>query len=232
MQFFGTMGLPKTKHTFGGNKMGKYVVIDLEMCAVHNKKNKQIFNSGTELIQIGAVILDQDYRIVDTYSTYVCPEFGNIDRYINRLTGISTKDTLNAQKSNEALADFAEWLPADATMVAWSECDEIQIKKELDGKGIDNPKLRATFGHWIDCQALFGQRMENERKYKLSEALLITGLWSDGKAHDALIDARNTAYVFAKLEQEECIRPNYLYMSEKDAHSYVFNPFARYCNAY
>ena len=109
--------------------MGKYVVIDLEMCAVHNKKNKQIFNSGTELIQIGAVILDQDYRIVDTYSTYVCPEFGSIDRYINRLTGISTKDTLNAQKSNEALADFAEWLPADATMVAWSECDEMQIKK-------------------------------------------------------------------------------------------------------
>ena len=87
--------------------MKKYVVIDLEMCAVHNKRNKQIFNSGTELIQIGAVILDQDYRIVDTYSTYVCPEFGSIDRYINRLTGISTKDTLNAQKSNEALADFA-----------------------------------------------------------------------------------------------------------------------------
>ena len=61
--------------------MKKYVVIDLEMCAVHNKKNKQIFNSGTELIQIGAVILDQDYRIVDTYSTYVCPEFGSIPSF-------------------------------------------------------------------------------------------------------------------------------------------------------
>lgn len=212
--------------------MGKYVVIDLEMCAVHNETSKQVFNSDTELIQIGAVLLDQDYRIVDTYSTYVCPEFGSIDSYINRLTGISAKDTLNAQKSNKALADFAEWLPEDATIIAWSEHDEKQIKKELDGKGINNPKLRSTFGQWIDCQVMFGQRMGNDRKYKLSEALLITGLWSDGKAHDALIDARNTAYIFAKLEQEECIRPNYLYMSEKEARSCVFNPFARYCNAY
>ena len=74
--------------------------------------------------------------------------------------------------------------------------------------------------------------MDNDKKYKLSEALLITGLWSDGKAHDALIDAKNTAYVFAKLEQEESIRPNYLYISEEEAQSYVFNPFARHCNVY
>ena len=62
-RFYARMNMSKTTNTFGGKEMKKYVVIDLEMCAVHNKKNKQIFNSGTELIQIGAVILDQDYRI-------------------------------------------------------------------------------------------------------------------------------------------------------------------------
>lgn len=210
--------------------MKEYVIIDLEMCSVNSEEQKMAFKAGKELIQIGAVLMNEAFQITDTFSTYVAPEYGKLDRYITRLTGITIPDITDAPSAAEALLSFSEWLPKDATIVAWSENDEYQIRCELDGKNISIPRLSDSFGHWIDCQDLFGERMHSQRKYRLSEALLISGLWSDGRAHDALIDATNTAHLFAKLNKSDSVRAdNYYYMNEIESASVIFNPFARLC---
>ena len=55
--------------------MGYYVVVDLEMCGVPKNKRKQYKNKH-EIIQIGAAVMDSDLNILDTFSQYVKPEFG------------------------------------------------------------------------------------------------------------------------------------------------------------
>lgn len=211
--------------------MSHYVVLDLEMCKTYRSEINEKMKYKHELIQIGAVALNEKYEITDTFVTFVSPEYGAVDRFINHLTGISKKDTDNAPSSEEALNRFATWLPEDAVLVAWSDSDERQIKRELERKGFDVTRLSNSFGSWIDCQRLFSEKLSSTRKYKLSEALYLAAIFCDDGAHDALIDARNTARLFKKLctEQELCLSP-YL-ITEADMSAISFNPFASYSRA-
>ena len=52
--------------------------------------------------------------------------------------------------------------------------------------------------NWEDCQITFSEKMGINRRYKLSEALNLCGVYTEIGEHDALIDARNTARLFAK----------------------------------
>ena len=211
--------------------MASYVVVDLEMCNVPRGARRAAFQSASELIQIGAVLIDENYSIRDSFMTYVAPEFGAIDSFIRRLTGISAKHTQGAPSTKEALEAFANWLPDDACLVAWSDSDRAQIQKEIRGKALSIPRLDAYMDEecWIDCQALFAGKLDTTKQFRLSEALLLAEIDYDEGAHDALIDARNTARLFEKVRREEVlVLSPYLIRSDM-ADSYCFNPFAKAC---
>lgn len=92
-----------------------------------------------------------------------------------------------------------------------------------------------TFGTWIDCQQMFGERMGRKKDYNLTEALLIANIAYDDGAHDALVDARNTARLFKKLMLEEDFEVSPYFISASDAAGYCFDPFAsvrRVCCGY
>ena len=211
--------------------MNNYVVLDLEMCKTHKSDENEQMKYKHELIQIGAVALNDEYEIIDTFVTYVSPEYGSIDRFINRLTGISKKDTEKAPSAKQALNSFAAWLPENVQLIAWSNNDERQIKSELARKGIEIAKLSDTFGSWIDCQQLFGDKLNTRRKYRLSEALSLANIYYVDGAHDALVDARNTAKLFKKLCTEQELRLSPYLMTEDDMKAVSFNPFASYSKA-
>ena len=183
--------------------MNRYVVIDLEMCKTFKSAQNRRMNYRYELIQIGAVVLDENYKEIDSFVTYVSPEFGKIDGFINQLTGISREDTRSAPTAKLALEALADRIPKDATIVAWSQNDEHQIRNEMMRKGFDVPRLSESFGSWTDCQQIFGGKLNTNKRYKLSEALSIADIFYDEGAHDALVDARNTARLFAKLQSKE-----------------------------
>ena len=67
----------------------KYVIIDLEMCNVPRSKRSKKYCCRNEIIEIGAALIDENLKIVDTFQTYVSPEFGVLDDFINNLTGNS-----------------------------------------------------------------------------------------------------------------------------------------------
>lgn len=183
--------------------MGKYVILDLEMCRV-KKEQAAEFGSRTELIQIGAVLVDEKLEIADSFMTYVKPQYGEIDPFIEKLTGITSENVKDAPLSEQALDMLVKWMPEDALAVSWSYSDADQIIAEIDGKHIDNPRMEELLEKWIDCQYTFSEKMNNtERSYKLSEALIIADIFYDENEHDALVDARNTAQLFIKMEKEE-----------------------------
>ena len=47
--------------------MSKYVVYDLEMCKVPKGVKREEFGCRQELIQIGAVLLDEEYNTIDSF---------------------------------------------------------------------------------------------------------------------------------------------------------------------
>lgn len=102
----------------------------------------------------------------------------------------------------EALQAFVEWLPEDTKVVSWSNNDEVQIRHEIEAKGIFIDRLEGLLENWIDCQKTFAEKMNNQRCYKLSEALVAADIIYEDGAHDGLVDAYNTAFLFAKMERE------------------------------
>ena len=206
--------------------MSSYAVIDLEMCRVPKRFKKEGFMLRNELIQIGAVLLDEAHKVVDSFMTYVLPEYGRVDSYIEGLTGISNDDLKDAPKAEEALEMFAQWLPHDAMLVAWSDNDEKQIVKETEAKGLSVPELDNFMDRWVDCQKTFAEKMDNQRNYKLSEALVIADIESEVGEHDALIDAKNTALLFAKMESGEEFTINPYLSGESSAEFGGYTPFA------
>ena len=182
--------------------MCKYAVVDLEMCKVPYGVRKDKFRWGRETIQIGAVLLNESLEVVDEFVTYVAPQYGFIDTFINNLTGISREDVAKAPEMKEALQVFAEWLPENTKIVSWSNSDEVQIRHEIEAKSIFIDGFDELLDNWIDCQKTFAERMNNQRCYKLSEALVAADIIYEDGAHDGLVDAYNTALLFAKMERE------------------------------
>ena len=62
---------------------------------------------------------------------------------------------------------------------------------------------------WIDYQDIFTKRFELSRQLSLEEALGRTEIEPEGRFHDGLDDAVNTAYLIEKLE----LNPEYQLVS-------------------
>ncbi|SEF54568.1 Inhibitor of the KinA pathway to sporulation, predicted exonuclease [Eubacterium ruminantium] len=196
--------------------MGKYVVIDLEMCTVP-RSNKALYSYKTEIIQIGAAILDEEYKVTDKFNCYVKPEFGLITKFIQNLTGIKPSDVSNAVLLKEALTEFLAWIPkGDVTMVSWSTNDKYQLVHELSAKKLQIEGMDALYENWYDCQPLFSEKMKMKKTYNLEEALIATDIVTEGRAHDGLTDAYNTALLFAKMKTEPELKLNPYYKAAHD----------------
>lgn len=194
----------------------KYAVVDLEMCQVP-KLYRKGYRYSLETIQIGAVLMDETYNIVDSFMTYVKPEYGMIMTSIQKLTGITKKDVADAPVMKEALQAFAEWLPEDVTLVAWSDSDQLQIQREREYKEITFDGIEKLDGEWIDCQKIFSEIIRNPKQYNLVEAMNLSDIDYDEDIHDGLVDARNTALLFRKMQTEEVFQFNKYYKMIIDA---------------
>ena len=116
----------------------KHIVIDLEMNALDKKFKDEKIICGREIIQIGAVLLDDQYQEIGYFNTLVKPQYNErIERKFEKLTGISTKMVQNAPVFAEAMEQFFSWchsIKDEIHIYQWSESDYEQITKELELK--------------------------------------------------------------------------------------------------
>ena len=195
----------------------KYVVVDLEMCQVPKFTWDQGKPLRNETIQIGAVLVDENYEIVSTFNTYVKPELGYLDCFISKLTGITKDDLKDAPIFEDAIDYFMKWVPEnDVKCVSWSMSDMHQLKNEMAKKSIKNDKLSVLLESWIDYQIPVDAKLGKERNVSLEEALIATDIIQNGKAHDGLDDAYNTALLFVKMEKNPDFELNKMYSYAKE----------------
>lgn len=189
-----------------------YLVIDLEMCKVPRDYRSKSYRYANETIQIGAVLLDDSFKRIGTLCQYVHPEHGVIDYFIENLTGIKNSQVKKAPKLDEALIHMIDWLgERDYKIYAWSESDRNQLLHEIKAKNMTDERIYAFMKaeNWIDYQDVFTKRFELSRQLSLEEALGRAEIEPEGKFHDGLDDAVNTAYLIEKLE----LNPEYQLVS-------------------
>lgn len=186
----------------------KYIVIDLEMnpiVAVHKTERE---TCKLEVIEIGAVLLDENYQEIGSFVTLVKPRFNSrIERRYEKLTGIITEMVESAPFFEDALDMFFGWcnrVPDEIQIIQWSENDFVQFSKEIQMKNIllSDQNQKYMDSPWLDFQAEYGHTLGLERSISLKDAVMYAGEDFCGRQHDALVDARNTAELFAIVRDE------------------------------
>ncbi len=181
-----------------------YVVIDVEMCQVRRSYGWKKYPYAKEIIQIGAVMMNEAYERIGEFSSYVCPAYGKINYFIQNLTGITQKDVRHAPSLDQVLSCMLGWIgERDVVFYAWSDTDYYQIRNEILAKGLDTGaySLFLEEERWVDYQKRTVDRFELPHLISLGYALCITDLVMEGRAHDGLTDAYNTARLIEKMEK-------------------------------
>lgn len=189
-----------------------YLVIDLEMCKVPRDYRSKRYKYANETIQIGAVLLDEEFKRIGTLSQFVRPEHGVIDYFIENLTGIKNGQVKHAPRLQEALLHMLNWIgDREYNVYAWSGSDRAQILHEIKAKNIVDEKIASFMeeSRWVDYQDIFMKRYEMSRKMSLEEALGRADIDPEGRFHDGLNDAVNTGLLIEKLE----LNPDYQLVS-------------------
>jgi inhibitor of KinA sporulation pathway (predicted exonuclease) len=179
------------------------LVIDLEMCTVPRDFRNKKYRYMHETIQIGAVLLDENYKRIGTLSQYVQPEYGVIDPFIHRLTGIDNSQVRHAPLLRETLQHLLDWIgDREYRVYAWSRTDRNQLVHELSAKSIKDPRIDAFLeeNRWTDYQNVFSKRYSFSRPLSLQETLERADIDVQGRFHDGLEDAVNTGRLIEKLE--------------------------------
>lgn len=167
-----------------------YLVIDLEMTCEETTPKGYV----PEIIQIGIVELNAQGSLVSEKMLFVKPTINQVSAFCTKLTGVTPKQVKSASPLVMVMNTLVKYGIKNKKLVFWGG-DNLQFQNECELKGIDVPISTSIINLSLVHSALMG----TNQKIKLNDALKQWGITPEGKAHDALVDAKNTAKLFTKL---------------------------------
>ena len=181
-----------------------YVVLDLEWNQAMSSKssifNKLPIHLSGEIIQIGAVKLDDELRPVGEYQADVKPVYFRRMHYkVKKLTGFDKERLSLGRDFPEVFEEFRAWCGDDVVFLTWGYDDRRIMEQniiihDLDWEWIDR---------WVNLQLIYNIQTGGDKNQKaLSVAMEHFGIEQTRSAHDALGDAYNTALVCTHLDLE------------------------------
>ncbi len=186
----------------------QHIFVDLEMHPIDRRYSSERSIIRNEIIEFGAVMLDDDLNEISTFKEFVKPELMfRMKEKIKVLTGITQAQLASADKFSVVLQEFMDWCKSmgeDFRIYAWSENDLEQIQGELKIKQVEiTPEIQQLMDNWEDFQKEYCQIVKAESRINLEKALNCVGIIFDGKMHDALWDARNTAQLYKESRDRD-----------------------------
>lgn len=199
----------------------RYIVIDLEMNAIQKSYRDERRICPTEVIEIGAVMLNESYEEINNFKTFVKPQYNvGIEKKYEELTGITTVMVSAAPRFERAFSDFVDWCfnggkkdsenaeneneNEDFKIYAWSDSDLHQLSKEVRLKKLEQTeKVKKVLSCIEDFQKTFTCALKLDKALSLEQAVAYAGIDFEGHQHDAFYDARNTAELFKMVKNGE-----------------------------
>lgn len=184
-----------------------YVVVDFEWNQPMSWQSSTFKEVGDqlifEMIQVGAVKLNEDLEIVDTLSVPISPTvYVRIHPRIRRMTGLGQEELAGAPVFNEAMAQFADWCGDDYVLLTWG-CDDVSVLQQ----NLDFFHCETALAPMYDIQHLFSDihKCKDRKGLKTAMEMLEIEPDEDRPFHNALHDAWYTAKVFQTLPDPKAV---------------------------
>lgn len=179
-----------------------YIIMDLEWNNSFNKATQRFMN---EIIEIGAVKLDDELNQVDTFSELIKPVVSKkLRSRIKTLTNISNEDVKAGQPFSAVIKAFEEWVGEDSVVMSWGDTDIRTLltnyKWFMKKDSLDFIKRYADLQKYCQCFI----NMENVQQAGLSYAAQCLKIDPDSFPHHrALDDSLLSAECFKKVFDKE-----------------------------
>ena len=179
-----------------------HIVIDLEMNPVKRSLKDIRKFLLDEVIEFGAVKLDENYKQIDEFQCYVKPEFSEISAHITKLTGITNEIVADKNTFQTEFKNFFDWIGSwDMKIYSWSASDIKQLKNECSYK-LPEFDVQRLENQWVDIQKEFDDRIGLHNSLSLKYAVGAMNRDFEGTAHTALADATNTAAILSLMQDD------------------------------
>lgn len=183
--------------------MKNFIVFDLEWNQSPHGKADSIEDFPFEIIEIGAVKLDEQFHKVDEFHRLICPQVYKQMHYaISEVTHMDMGELRNHGEAFETAArEFLNWCGDEAEYCTWGSMDLTELQRNLKYFGVENPFPKPLF--YYDVQKLYGLFYKNGAKPSLDAAVEELELLEDRPFHRALDDAYYTGRVLAYMSREQ-----------------------------
>jgi DNA polymerase III epsilon subunit-like protein len=181
-----------------------YIVLDLEF------NQGYIFEKGTEstlnpkcpfeIIQIGAIKLNDNFQTVGSLDILVKPEiYTELNPFVRGLTGL-TKEELDTGKSfKEMYFEFMEFIKDDKSILCvWGVADIKELFRNIEYHELDTSTVPTEY---INIQSCASKDLNCQKGINigLSNAAQLLGIPIENQLHNAFNDAYYTTEVFKKI---------------------------------
>lgn len=181
-----------------------YIVLDLEW---NQSGSKRAQKPGLpfEIIELGAVKLNDQREVVDSYTQIIKPAvYKTLFYRTTELTGITQKEVDAGADFGEAIMDFLFWCGEDYMFCTWGNLDLLELQRNLKHYKILD--LLPGPVKYLNLQKIFKLfYSEDQQNSSLENAVSYFGISSEGHFHRAVNDALYTAKVFQQMNLQDAL---------------------------
>ncbi len=187
-----------------------YIVLDLEFnqpfpfkSGPHAELNPEC---PFEIIQIGAVKLNENFEITDSFNYMIKPQiYPRIHPFVEKITGITGDQLKNCNSFPEAFSAFVNFLGEEKNILCTWGIDDIKsLYKNILFYNLD---IRLIPEQYVNVQTYASSYLnyESGKNIGLKNAVTELKLEISSSFHDALHDAEYTAKIFRIVRPEKLI---------------------------
>lgn len=176
-----------------------YVVIDLEWNQSAKGKSYEKKELPFEIIQIGAVKLDENGCVVDVFNSIIRPTvYKKLHAAVKEVVALSEKELKNGESFQVAFQQLMKFCGDDYIFCSWGSQDLWQLQQNMQYYKIENafPKVMKYY----DVQKLFSLVFEDGKIRRTVEyAVDVFSMEKNLPFHSAVNDAIYVAGLFKRL---------------------------------
>ncbi len=180
-----------------------YIVVDFEWNQSPYGKNGRKKKLPFEIIEIGAVKLNEKGEYVDSFEVMIKPSvYKKMNRITSELTHITDADLEKGVPFRYAIVDFMLWCGDEFMFCTWGNMDLYELQRNMKHYHLED-LLRGPVKYY-NVQKLFRILYNDDvASMSLEKAIDYFELEKKDDFHRAVSDARYTAKIFAIMDMAE-----------------------------
>lgn len=181
----------------------QYIVLDLEWNQSNTGMEPEAERLPFEIIEIGAIKLNDDCVIMGEFSELVKPVvYHEMHHITSKLIHMQMQELERGKPFGDVAARFLDWCGEDYLFCTWGSSDLTELQRNLEFHNMTPLSDKPI--PYLDAQKLFSIAYEDRKTRRaLEHAVDFLKLEKDIPFHRAFSDAYYTAKVFAHIVQEK-----------------------------